>query len=104
MNIIRSITIVTLLTIPMLSLAGPKLWERNMIKKQAAKPEPMLIEGAASKMNHNAVEHKRFILGERYPETAVKKSGTSTAKQLVIHTNHMGVHHKREKLGENYIN
>lgn len=104
MNIIRSLTIVTLLTIPMLSLAGPKLWERNMIKKQAAKPSPMLIEGAASKMNHTAVEHKRFILGERYPGPAVKKPEVKTPNELLMHTNHMGVHHKREKLGENYIN
>lgn len=103
MNTLKNLIIITLISIPMASFAAPKLWERNMIKKQLEKAPLQFVESAASKMGHTAVEHKRYILGENYPGQKYNVLTSNKDHYETFHNNHMGVHHKREKLGENYL-
>jgi hypothetical protein len=50
MNIFKTITIASLLSIPIISLAdGGYLWEQNIQERQAEKSLPIMAEGAATK-------------------------------------------------------
>lgn len=80
--------------------ASGKLWERNMEKREATKAPPEFVESAASKMNHTAVQHKRYILGENYSGPRYTPETSTNNKHLMVHTDHMGVDHKRKMLGE----
>lgn len=101
MNTFKNLFIITLITIPMISFAADsKLWERNMEKRQAEKAPPELVEGAASKMNHTAVEHKRYILGENNSGPRYTPPPSNDYSDPKFHTDHMGVDHKRNMLGE----
>lgn len=102
MNLLKNLATIALISIPLISSADPKLWERKMLQQQEDKAPPTLIEGKASKMGHKAVEHKRYMLGENYPisknaiETSIKNSN------VVVDKDHTAVEHKRYTLGENY--
>tara|TARA_R110001592_G_scaffold23571_1_gene92342 strand:+ start:1533 stop:1847 length:315 start_codon:yes stop_codon:yes gene_type:complete len=100
MNTLKNLAIVALISIPMISFAASSnLWERNMEKKLAKLAPPELVEGPASKMNHTAVEHKRYLLGENYPGQKNKLAFTKNSP-VVVHTDHMAVDHKRHILSE----
>ncbi len=102
MNTLKNIVIVALISIPMISFASDsKQWERNMEKRQSEQAPPTLVEGAASKMGHTAVEHKRYILGENYPGLNYNIPFAKKNRYVKFHTDHMGVDHKRQMLGEN---
>ena len=71
-----------------------------MEKREATKAPPEFVESAASKMNHTAVQHKRYILGENYSGPRYTPETSTNNKHLMVHTDHMGVDHKRKMLGE----
>ena len=101
MNTFKNIFIITLISLPMISFAASgKLWERNMEKREAEKAPPEFVESAASKMNHTAVQHKRYILGENYPGITYNNQSSTKYNHMKFHTDHMGVDHKRDMLGE----
>lgn len=102
MNTFKNIFIITLISLPMISFAASgKLWERNMEKREAEKAPPEFVESAASKMNHTAVQHKRYILGENYSGPRYTAPTSNDYNPQMVHTDHMGVDHKRKMLGEN---
>ena len=104
MNLLKNLTIIALVSIPLISSASSNLWERKMQQEEADKAPPAYIEGEASKMGHTAVEHKRYMLGENYPTSKINFETSTKNSNGAVDEEHTAVEHKRYMLGENYPN